>query len=153
VNSKDPVYEAAWARFYRSKPLPTEGSGWLRTTQLVMMTAAGRLLEGTVKGKDGMAPALREVLTATRKSRKRSVDRKVEGEVRRSSRPRPRMVLTIYDRPLAARAGRLRLPEGTDLGGRRTEASGASAVALADRRGMRVADPAGSKKGQTVPFP
>ena len=62
MNSKDPVYEAAWGRFYRSKPLPTEGSGWLRGTQLVMMTAAGRLLEGTVKNKDGMAAALQEVL-------------------------------------------------------------------------------------------
>ena len=45
-----------------AKSRPDEGTGWLRGTQLVLMTSAGRLLEGSVKGPDGMAAALQEVL-------------------------------------------------------------------------------------------
>jgi hypothetical protein len=44
------VYKAAWGRFYVAKQLPTEGKGWLKGTNLVLMTSTGRLLDGTVKG-------------------------------------------------------------------------------------------------------
>ena len=133
INTKDEVYQAAWQRFYRSKPLPTEGSGWLRGTQLVLMTAAGKLLEGVVKGKDGMVPALGEVLSAYAKlpEGERKPD-KVEGEVKPQPPPPPGgLVLTIYDRPLGRPgAGLYRLPEGSDLGGRRTEAAGGQRSSL-----------------------
>jgi len=42
-----------------ARPRPDEGSGWLRGTQLVLMTSAGRLLSGAIKDRDGLAPALR----------------------------------------------------------------------------------------------
>ena len=157
MNSKDPVYEAAWGRFYRSKPLPTEGSGWLRGTQLVMMTAAGRLLDGTVKGKDGMAAALQEVLDGYAKlpEAERRTE-KVEGEVKpQLPPPAGGLVLTIYDRPLGRpEPGKLRLPEGTDLGGRRTEASGGqrSSLWLKEEECASLI-PKDPKKGETRPFP
>ena len=58
------MYQAAWKRFYVAKQRLTEGSGWLRGTNLVLMTSTGRLLEGTVKDRNGLAPALQEVLEA-----------------------------------------------------------------------------------------
>ena len=122
---KDETYQASWGRFYKSKPLPTEGSGWLQGTQLILMTSAGRLLEGRVKGKDGLAAALQEVLDAYAKlpeAERRPA--KVEGEVKpQPPPPAGGLVLTIYDRPLGrSESGQYRLPEGKDLGGRRTEA-------------------------------
>ena len=133
INSKDETYQAAWGRFYRSKPLATEGSGWLKGTQLVMMTSAGRLLEGHVKGMDGMAAALQEVLDFYAKlpeAERRPA--KVEGEVMPQPLPPPGgLVLTIYDRPLGrGETGQYRLPQGNDLGGRRTEASGGQRSSL-----------------------
>jgi hypothetical protein len=98
-----------------------------------MMTSAGRLLEGTVKGRDGMAAALQEVLSAYAKlpEAERRPD-KVDGEVKpQLPPPAGGLVLTIYDRPLGRpEPGRYRLPEGTDLGGRRTEASGGQRSSL-----------------------
>lgn len=96
------------------------------------MTSAGRLLEGSVKGRDGLAPALQEVLDAYAKlpeaeRRPKSVD----GEIKPQPLPPANgLVLTIYDRPLGrdaagseTRAERgYRLPEGDDFGGLRTHA-------------------------------
>ena len=64
-----------------------------------MMTAAGRLLEGSVKGKEGMAAALEEVLSAYPKPpeaerRPDWVDREVKPPC---SPPPGRLVQTIYD--------------------------------------------------------
>jgi hypothetical protein len=157
VNSKDPVFEAIWARFYRSKPNPGEGSGWLKGSQLILWTAGGRLLEGTVKTKDGLAPALQEVLEAYAKlpeSERRPA--KVDGEVKPQQPPPPGgLVLTIYDRPLGRpEPGNLRLPEGKDLGGRRTEAAGGqrSSLWLTEAECASLIPPE-AKKGQTIPFP
>src|SRR5215212_995525 len=98
---KDPVYQEAWKRFYTAKPRPDEGSGWLRGTQLVLMTSAGRLLSGAVKDGNGLAPALQEVLDAYAKlpeAQRRPPS--VEGEVQPQLAPPPGgLVLTIYDRP------------------------------------------------------
>ena len=58
------MYQAAWKRFYVAKPRPDEGTGWLRGTNLVLMTSAGRLLSGTVKDRNGLAQGLQEVLDA-----------------------------------------------------------------------------------------
>jgi hypothetical protein len=89
------------------------------------MTSSGRLLEGSVKGRDGMAQALQEVLDAYAKlpeaeRRPRSVD----GEIKpQPAPPRDGLVLTIYDRPLGRGANnQYRLPEGDDFGGLRTHA-------------------------------
>jgi len=49
INEDDPVYKAAWKRFYVAKSEPDEGDGWLRGTQLVLMTSSGRLLSGSMK--------------------------------------------------------------------------------------------------------
>ena len=151
------MWEATWARFYRSKPNPGEGAGWLRGTQLILMTASGRLLEGTVKSKDGMAAALQEVLDAYAKlPEAERRPQKVEGEVKpQLPPPAGGLVLTIYDRPLGRpEPGRLRLPEGQDLGGKRTEAPGGQRSSLwltAEECASLI--PADPKKGQTVPFP
>jgi hypothetical protein len=157
INTKDETYQAAWGRFYRSKPLPTEGSGWLQGTQLVMMTSAGRLLQGLVKGKDGMAPALREVLDAYAKlPEAERRPEKVEGEVKpQPPPPADGLVLTIYDRPLGrGETGEYRLPRGTDLGGRRTEASGGQRSSLW-LKAEEVASllPPDPVKGQARPVP
>ncbi len=98
-----------------------------------MMTAAGRLLEGHVKGKDGMAAALQEVLDAYAKlpeAERRPA--KVEGEVQPQPPPPPGgAVLTIFDRPLGrSESGQYRLPQDKDLGGRRTEAPGGQRSSL-----------------------
>jgi hypothetical protein len=119
------VYQEAWKRFYVAKSRPTEGDGWLHGTQLVMMTSAGRLLTGSVKDKNGLARALREVLEAYAKlpeaQRRPPV---VKGEERPVPAPPPGgLVLTVYDRPLGrSEDGRYRLPEGRDFGGFRTHA-------------------------------
>jgi hypothetical protein len=119
------VYQSAWKRFYVAKPNPDEGSGWLRGTQLVLMTSAGRLLSGTVKDRNGLAQALQEVLKAYAKMPE--AERRphsVEGEVRPQQAPPPGgLVLTIYDRPLGrSKEGAYRLPEGDDFEGFRTHA-------------------------------
>lgn len=157
MNSKDPVYQAAWQRFYRAKPLSTEGSGWLRGSQLVLMTSAGRLLEGTVKGKDGLAAGLQQVLDgyAALPAAERRAD-KVDGEMKpQLPPPAGGIVLTIYDRPLGRpEPGRLRLPEGTDLGGRRTEAPGGQRSSLwLNEEECASLIPADPRKGQSAPFP
>ena len=119
------MYQEAWKRFYVAKSRREEGSGWLRGSQLVLMTSTGRLLEGTVKDRDGMAAALQEVLQGYSKLK--------EGERRASSvdgdvvpqppPPRGGLVLTIYDRPLGRdKDGHYHFPEGEDLGGFRTHA-------------------------------
>jgi hypothetical protein len=119
------VYQEAWKRFYVAKPRPTEGNGWLRGTNLVLMTAAGRLLGGSVKDKNGLAQGLQEVLDAYAKlPEEERRPPNVTGEKKPVPAPPPGgLVLTIYDRPLgrSAEAG-YRLPEGPDLGGFRTHA-------------------------------
>jgi len=125
INTKDQVYQDSWKRFYVAKPRPEEGSGWLRGTNLVLMTSAGRLLSGTVKDRNGLAQGLQEVLEAYAKlPEAQRRPKSVEGEVKPQSAPPPGgLVLTIYDRPLGRNEeGRYRLPEGNDLGGLRTEA-------------------------------
>jgi hypothetical protein len=119
------VYQEAWKRFYVAKPRPDEGSGWLRGSQLVLMTSTGRLLEGTIADKNGMATALQEVLTGY--SKLKEEERKapqVTGEiVPQPEPPRGGLVLTIYDRPLGRdKAGTYRIPDGDDFGGFRTHA-------------------------------
>ena len=119
------MYQEAWKRFYVAKPRPDEGSGWLRGTQLVLMTSSGRLLSGSIKGRDGLAQGLQEVLNAYAKlpeAERRPTS--VEGEIKPQSLPPPGgLVLTIYDRPLGRdREGRYRLPEGDDFAGFRTHA-------------------------------
>ncbi len=121
------MYQDAWKRFYVAKPLPTEGNGWLRGTQLVLMTSTGRLLSGSVKygDRNGLAPALQEVLTAYAKLPEAERRAKtVAGEEKPVPAPPPGgLVLTIYDRPLGrSEQGRYRLPEGRDFGGFRTHA-------------------------------
>lgn len=121
------MYQAAWKRFYIAKSLPTEGNGWLRGTQLVMMTSTGRLLAGSVKygDRNGLAAALREVLDAYAKLPEAERRPKgLEGEEKSVPAPPPGgLVLTVYDRPLGRSAeGQYRLPEGKDFGGFRTHA-------------------------------
>ena len=127
INTDDPVYAAAWKRFYLDQSRPDEGNGWLRGTQLVLMTSSGRLLAGSMKYGDrkGLDQALEEVLDSYAKLPE--ADRRaklVEGEVKpQTPPPRDGLVLTIYDRPLGRGGeGAYRLPEGDDLGGLRTEA-------------------------------
>ena len=127
INTNDDTYKAAWKRFYTAKPDKGEGDGWLRGSQLVLMTASGRLLSGSIKYGDrkGLAPALEGVLAAYAKlpeAERRPAT--VEGEVKPQQAPPPGgLVLTIYDRPLGRDAkGRPRHPEGDDFGGSRTDA-------------------------------
>lgn len=89
------------------------------------MTSSGRLLEGVVKGPDGMAKALQEVLDAYAKlpeADRRTND--VDGEIKpQPEPPKNGLVLTIYDRPLGRDAkGQYRLPDGKDFDGLRTHA-------------------------------
>jgi hypothetical protein len=127
------VYQEAWKRFYTAKPRPEEGSGWLRGTQLVLMTSSGRLLSGSVKDRNGMAQGLQEVLDAYAKlPEAERRPQTVIGEVKPQSPPPPGgLVLTIYDRPLGRTLGEpgasatgvpYRLPEGNDFDGLRTHA-------------------------------
>lgn len=104
---------------------PDEGDGWLRGTNLVLMTSTGRLLAGRVKDRNGMAEGLRDVLKEYAKlpeSQRRASA--VEGQVKPQAPPPPGgLVLTIYDRPVGrTRDGTYRLPTGDDLGGLRTDA-------------------------------
>lgn len=117
------MYKQAWRRFYLSKTLPTEGSGWLHGSQLVLMTSTGRLLTGQVNGKNGLAPALKEVLESYAKlPEEERRPKTVVGEEKPVAAPPPGgLVLTIYERPLGRAAdGRYRLPEGADNGKLRT---------------------------------
>jgi hypothetical protein len=89
------------------------------------MTSSGRLLEGSVKGKDGLAQGLQDVLDAYAKlpeteRRPKSVD----GDIKPQPEPPINgLVLTIYDRPLGRAAkNEYRLPDGDDFGGLRTHA-------------------------------
>src|SRR5262245_4862196 len=125
----DPVYKEAWQRFYVAKSRPTEGTGWVRTTQLVVMTSAGRLLEGDAyvaeTGKVDLVKGLKQVLesyASLPEAERRPAQ--VEGEEKPvPPPPAGGLVLTIYDRLLACPdAGACRLPEGDDLGGIRTHA-------------------------------
>jgi hypothetical protein len=129
INSKDDVYQKAWKRFYVAKTLPTEGKGWLRGTQLVLMTSAGVLLDGDAydakTGKLDMVRGLRQGLQAyARLPAAQRRPREVPGVMAPQVPPPPGgLVLTIYDRALGrTEKGTYRLPEGKDLGGLRTEA-------------------------------
>ena len=89
------------------------------------MTSAGKLLTGRVKDRNGLAPALQEVLDAYAKLPE--ADRRaqsVEGDIKpQVPPPAGGLVLTIYDRPLGRSAAcRYRHPEGDDCGGFRTHA-------------------------------
>lgn len=89
------------------------------------MTSSGRLLTGRVKAKEGLTPALQEVLDAYAKLPE--ADRRaksVEGDVKpQPAPPTGGLVLTIYDRPLGKSiTGKYRHPEGDDCGGFRTHA-------------------------------
>jgi len=89
------------------------------------MTSAGQLLEGNVKGRDGMATALKEVLDAYHRlpeSKRRPGA--VSGEIKpQPAPPTNGLVLTIYDRPLGRDdKNQYRLPTGDDFGGLRTHA-------------------------------
>lgn len=154
---KDDVYQQAWKRFYVAKPRPDEGSGWLRGTQLVLMTSTGRLLTGTVKGRDGMAQALREVLDAYAKlpvAARRAKD--VPGDVKPQPAPPPGgLVLTIHDRPLGRAAdGHYRLPTGDDLGGFRTDAPHGQRSSLWLKEDeWKALIPAEPRVGQSAPVP
>ena len=119
------MYQDAWKRFYVAKPRPTEGNGWLRGTNLVLMTSTGRLLAGSIKDRNGLAQGLEEVLEAYRKlPEAERRPRTVEGTEKPVPPPPPGgLVLTIYDRPLGrSEEGKYRLPEGRDFGGFRTHA-------------------------------
>lgn len=97
----------------------------MRGTQLVLMTSSGRLLEGTVKGKDGLAQALQEVLDAYAKlPEAHRLAKTVDGAIKPQPSPPPGgLVLTIYDRPLGRDAkNQYRLPDGDDFAGLRTHA-------------------------------
>jgi hypothetical protein len=157
INDKDAVFQAAWKRFYVAKPRPGEGKGWLTGTQLILMTSAGRLLGGTVKGRDGLAKALDEVLADYAKLPE--AERRpeaVEGEAKpQAAPPEGGLVLTIHDRALGrAKGGGYRLPEGDDCGGCRTEAPHGQRSSLwLTRDEVRSLLPADPVKGKTYPFP
>jgi hypothetical protein len=127
INMKDDVYQETWKRFYVAKSRPDEGTGWLKGTNLVLMTSAGRLLEGSMKygDRNSLANALQEVLDAYAKlpEAERRAD-SVGGEIKPQQPPPPGgLVLTIYDRPLGCDDdGQCRLPIGDDFGGFRTHA-------------------------------
>ena len=135
INDDDPVYKAAWKRFYLAKSEPDEGDGWLKGTKLVLMTSSGRLLSGSMKYGDrkDLADALKRVLATyamlPENQRRPAV---VEGEVKpQPPPPADGLVLTIYDRPLGrSPEGAYRLPAGDDFGGLRTEAPGGQRSSL-----------------------
>lgn len=147
------MYQSAWKRFYVAKPNPDEGNGWLRGTQLVLMTSSGRLLAGSVKGRDGMAQGLKEVLDAYAKlSESERRAQSVEGEIKpQPSPPAGGLVLTIYDRPLGrSEEGNYRLPEGDDFDGFRTHAPHGQRSSLwLTEEEWKSLIPANPRKGQT----
>lgn len=157
INTKDPTYQEAWKRFYVAKSLPEEGTGWLRGTQLVLMTPSGRLLQGSVKGKDGLAPALQEVLEAyTKLPQNLRLPKSVDGEIQpQPAPPANGLVLTIYDRLLGRDAkNQYRLPDGNDFGGLRTHAPHGqrSSLWLKEEEWKSIV-PTDPKEGQTVALP
>jgi hypothetical protein len=94
---------------------------------LVLMTANGRLLSGSMKYGDrkGLAQALEDVLAAYKKlPEQQRKPKAVDGEVKpQPAPPAGGLVLTIYDRPVGRdKDGKYRLPDGDDLGGFRTHA-------------------------------
>ncbi|HWB02475.1 MAG TPA: hypothetical protein VG796_05575 [Verrucomicrobiales bacterium] len=120
INSDDAVYKAAWERFYHAKPLPGEGDGWLKGSQLVLMTSAGRLLSGAMKYGDrsSLAAALEQVLESyARLPEEQRRPESVEGTAKPVPEPPPGgLVLTIYDRPLARDGkGGFRIPRDGDI--------------------------------------
>jgi hypothetical protein len=89
------------------------------------MTSAGRLLSGTVKGKDGLGAALEEVLEQyARLPEPERRPKTVAGEVQpQPAPPAGGLVLTIHDRLLGRDdKGEYRLPTADDFAGLRTEA-------------------------------
>lgn len=121
------MYRATWKRFYTAKSNADEGSGWLRGSQLILMTSAGKLLEGKMKYGDrrSLAPALQDVLKAYAMLPKESrLPESVAGEIKpQLPPPAGGLVLTIYDRPLGrSDKGDYRYPEGDDFDGFRTHA-------------------------------
>jgi hypothetical protein len=161
INMKDEVYESAWKRFYVSKPRPDEGNGWVRASQLVVMTSAGRLLQGDAydakTGRVDLARGLRQVLEAYAKfpeaQRRPPAVAGVEKPV--PAPPAGGLVLTVYDRPLGRDGqGRYRLPEGNDLGGLRTEAPHGQRSSLwLTAAECQALIPDHPEKGQTRPVP
>lgn len=131
----------------------------MQGTQLVLMTSAGRLLSGAVKygDKNGLGPALREVLAAYAKlPEAERRPKSVEGEIKPvPAPPAGGVVLTVYDRPLGrTEDGRYRLPEGKDIGGLRTHAPHGQRSSLwlteEECKSLIPPDPV---KGQTYPIP
>ena len=89
------------------------------------MTSSGKLLGGSVKGRDGLAQGLQDVLDSYAKlPQEARRSESVDGEIKpQPAPPKGGLVLTIYDRPLGHDAkNQCRLPEGDDCGGLRTEA-------------------------------
>jgi hypothetical protein len=140
-----------------AKPRPGEGSGWLRGTNLVLMTSAGRLLSGTVKDRSGLAQGLQEVLESYAKLPE--AERRpgaVAGEVRPQAPPPPGgLVLTVYDRLLGRTGGgACRLPEGADCGGLRCEAPHGQRSSLwLTETECKALIPKDPRPGQTYPVP
>ncbi len=137
--------------------MPTEGKGWLQGTNLVVMTSTGRLLSGTVKGKDGLAKGLQEVLDAYAKlpeAERRATS--VDGTVIPQPAPLPGgLVLTIYDRPLGRGEERTyRHPQGNDFGGLRTHAPAGQRSSLwLTEEECKSLVPADPRPGQTNKVP
>ncbi len=131
----DDVYQAAWKRFYVAKSRPDEGTGWLKGTNLVLMTSTGRLLQGSMKYGDrkSLAGALQGVLDEYAKLPESerlasSIDSQIKPQ---SPPPAGGLVLSVYDRPLGRDAeGRYRLPAGEDFGGLHTHAPHAQRSSL-----------------------
>ncbi|MBM3996663.1 MAG: hypothetical protein FJ303_21290 [Planctomycetes bacterium] len=121
------------------------------------MTSSGRLLQGSVKSKDGLAAALQEVLDGYAKL---PADQRrpnaVDGEIKPQPAPPPNgLVLTIYDRPLGRDSkGQYRLPDGDDFGGLRTHAPHGqrSSLWLKEEEWQSLL-PSEPKKGQTHAVP
>jgi len=157
INDDDPVYKAAWKRFYLAQSEPDEGDGWLQGTQLVLMTSSGRLLSGSMKYGDrkSLADALKKVLATYAmlpENQRRPVA--VEGEVKpQPPPPEGGLVLTIYDRPLGrSPEGSYRLPTGDDFGGLRTEAPGGQRSSLwLSAEECQSLVPENPRAGQTIP--
>lgn len=129
----------------------------MQGTNLVLMTATGRLLSGTVKGRDGLAQGLRDVLTDYAKlpeAERRPAS--VEGEIQpQQPPPAGGLVLTIYDRPLGrGEDGQYRHPAGQDFGGLRTHAPAGQRSSLwLTKEECQSLIPANPQQGQTQPVP
>lgn len=140
-----------------AKSKPTEGDGWLRGTNLVLMTSTGRLLAGTVKDRTSLAAGLQGVLDAYAKlPEEERRPKTVEGEVKPQVLPPPGgLVLTIYDRPLGrSEPGKYRLPEGSDFAGLRTHAPAGQRSSLwLTEAECKSLVPEAPQKGQTLAVP